>query len=63
MQVLAITETPDRPTIETFIGLHRKGINILVICKKDWKYEFLLKEKGIKTQELIFTKNLIRSEI
>ena len=56
MQVLAITETPDRPTIETFIGLHRKGINILVICKKDWKYEHLLHEEGIRTCELIFSK-------
>ena len=58
MHILAITETPDRPTVETFIGLHERNIQITVICKKDWKYEFLLKEKGIKTQELIFTKKI-----
>jgi len=58
MHILAITETPDRPTVETFIGLHKKNIQITVICKKGWKYESLLKEKGIKTQELIFNKKI-----
>ncbi len=56
MQVLAITETPDRPTIETFIGLHKQNISILVLCKKGWKYEYLLNQQGIETRELNFSK-------
>ena len=39
MRVLAVTETPDRPTIESFIGLKKSNLDISVICKSGWKYE------------------------
>ena len=32
IRVLAVTVNPDRPTTESFIGLHRSGIDITVIC-------------------------------
>ena len=54
MRVLAVTETPDRPTIESFIGLKRSNLDITVICKSGWKYEKLLNENDIETFEIPF---------
>ena len=58
MHILAITETPDRPTVETFIGIHKQNIRITVICKKGWKYEAKLKEEGINTLNLLFSRKI-----
>ena len=58
MHILAITETPDRPTVETFIGIHKQNIRITVICKKGWKYEAKLKEEGINTLNLLFLRTI-----
>ena len=55
MKVLAVTETPDRPTIESFIGLKRSNLDITVICKSGWKYEKLLIENDIETFEIPFS--------
>jgi len=54
MRVLAVTETPDRPTIELFIGLKKNNLDISVICKSGWRYEKLLNENDIETFEIPF---------
>ena len=54
MRVLAVTETPDRPTIESFIGLKKRNVDISVICKSEWKYEKLLNENDIETLDIPF---------
>jgi|TARA_B110000881_G_scaffold99689_1_gene87643 glycosyltransferase involved in cell wall biosynthesis len=58
MHILFITETPDRPTIETFIDLHKRKIQLTVICKKDSEFEYLLIEQGIKIRNLVIKKNI-----
>ena len=58
MHILAITETPDRPTVETFIGIHKQNIRITVICKQGWKYEAKLKAEGIDTLNLLFSRKI-----
>jgi hypothetical protein len=42
----------DRPTIETFIGMHRAGIEITVICPADHPNYQLLENAGVPLLEL-----------
>lgn len=58
MHILFITETPDRPTIETFIGLYKRNIELTVICKKNASNENLLREQGIKIRNLTIKRNI-----
>ena len=32
IKALCITEDPDRPTTATFVGLHRAGVDLTVVC-------------------------------
>ena len=58
MNVLAITESPDRPTVETFIGLYKKNINISVICRSNCEHKTILDQHQIKNFEIIFRRKI-----
>ena len=57
IRVLAVTINPDRPTTESFIGLHRYGIDNTVICKNQYPYYQKLIEAGLPTKDINITKN------
>lgn len=54
---LCITEGADRPTTETFIGMHRAGIDITVICPADHPNHKILSDAGVPTIDLRLTRN------
>ncbi len=58
MNVLAITESPDRPTVETFIGLYKKNINISVICRSNCEHKTILDQHKIKNFEIVFRRKI-----
>ena len=58
IRVLAVTINPDRPTTESFIGLHRSGIDITVICNIQFPYYQKLIDAGIPTLDINLTKNI-----
>lgn len=58
MKVLAITESPDRPTVETFIGLHKKNINISIICRSNCEHKKILDQHQINNFEIIFRRKI-----
>ena len=58
MNVLAITESPDRPTVETFIGLHKKNINISIICRSNCEHKKILDQHQINNFEIIFRRKI-----
>ena len=60
---LCITEGGDRPTIETFIGMHRAGIGITVICPADHPNHKLLADAGVPTLDRRLGKNFDREDI
>jgi glycosyltransferase involved in cell wall biosynthesis len=60
---LCITEGADRPTIETFIGMHRAGIEITVICPADHPNHKILSDAGVPTIDLRLTRNFDKSGI
>ena len=49
---LCITEGGDRPTMETFIGMHRAGIDVTVICPSDHRNHQWLADAGVPTLDL-----------
>ena len=50
--VLCITSHSDRPETETFIGLHRAGIGIEVLCPPSAPHRKRLEEAGVKVSDL-----------
>lgn len=54
---LCVTGGADRPTIETFIGMHRAGIGITVICPADHPNYALLEQAGVPVEDIRFSKN------
>lgn len=54
IRLLSITANPDRPTTETFIGFHRAGVEITVVCPADHPNHRLLLEAGVPTMEMPF---------
>jgi glycosyltransferase involved in cell wall biosynthesis len=52
IKALCITEDPDRPTIATFVGLHRAGVDITVVCPPDADSRTVLAAAGVKLLEL-----------
>ena len=60
---LCITEGGDRPTMETFIGMHRAGIEITVICPADRPTHALLADAGVPTIDLFLQSNFDRADI
>ena len=60
---LCITEGGDRPTIETFIGMHRAGIGITVTCPPDHPNRQLLVDAGVPTIPLQLKHDFDRADI
>ena len=60
---LCITEGGDRPTMETFIGMRRAGIDITAICPADHPNHGLLVEAGVPTLDLRLNRNFDRDDI
>ena len=58
IKTLCITEDPDRPTIATFIGLHRAGIELTVVCPPVSASRAALAAAGVPTLELQFSARL-----
>ncbi|NOX70555.1 MAG: glycosyltransferase family 4 protein [Gammaproteobacteria bacterium] len=58
IRILSITVNPDRPTTETFIGFHRAGLAITVICPSGHRYHPLLVDAGVPTKELFFDRKV-----
>jgi len=54
---LCITEGADRPTIETFIGMHRAGIELTVVCPADHPNHKRLCNAGVAVIDIPLKKN------
>ena len=54
---LCITEGADRPTVATFIGMHRSGIEVTVICPADHPNYQLLSDAGVPLVDIRLNKN------
>ena len=52
IKTLCITEDPDRPTVATFIGLHRAGIDLAVSCPRSTPGHDALTDAGVRLVEL-----------
>jgi glycosyltransferase involved in cell wall biosynthesis len=50
-----MTEDPDRPTIATFIGLHRAGVDLTVVCPSGSASRAALAAAGVATLDLQFS--------
>ena len=57
---LCITEGADRPTVATFIGMHRSGIGMTVVCPSDHPNFRVLEDAGVKVVDIRLTKNFDR---
>lgn len=57
IRVLCIVDGGDRPTIETFIGMHRAGVDVTVICPPDHANHNVLTSAGVPTIDLPIRKN------
>ena len=54
IKALCITEDPDRPTVATFIGMHRAGIDLAVVCpQQHYRHDELI-NAGLKTIPIEF---------
>lgn len=58
-----IVQGKDRPTLALFIGLHRAGIELTVVCPPEHAYYPALVEEGILTVDIRFRRNLDRPAI
>jgi len=60
---LCITESADRPTVQTFIGMHNAGIEITVVCPADHPNNALLHDAGVPTIDIRLQKNFDKDGI
>jgi len=58
LRVLCIVDDSDRPTIETFIGMHRAGIAVTVSCQSESPNSARLAEAGVPMIDLPLRKNI-----
>ncbi|MDJ0917963.1 MAG: glycosyltransferase family 4 protein [Woeseiaceae bacterium] len=54
---LAVTEGADRPTAETFIGMHRRGVDITVVCPPSSLQWQRLVDAGIRVIDIPLKRN------
>ncbi len=57
IRVLAVTEGADRPTTESFIGLHRHGVEITVVCPQAHPNHERLAAAGVPVIDIPLKKN------
>ena len=60
---LCITQGADRPTVASFIGMHRRGIEVTVICPADHPNYAVLVEAGVPVIDMSFRKNFDSADI
>ena len=60
---LCVTSGGDRPTIETFIGMHRAGIDITVISPSDYRFYVLLLDADVPTIDMQLNSNFDRKAV
>lgn len=58
LRVLCIVDDSDRPTIETFIGMHRAGIAVTVSCQSESPNAARLAEAGVPMVDLPLRRNI-----
>lgn len=58
---LCVTEGADRPTIAMFIGMHRSGIDVTVVCPRSHPNFARLESAGVPVIEIPLRKNFDRS--
>lgn len=58
IRILSLTVNPDRPTTETFIGFHRAGLTITVVCPPEHPHHSLLRDAGVPTLDLRFERKI-----
>lgn len=49
---LCVTESADRPTVATFIGMHNAGVEITVVCPSDHANNETLRYAGVPTVDI-----------
>lgn len=54
---LCVTESADRPTVQTFIGMRDAGIDVRVVCPADHPNDAVLRAAGVPTIDIRLTKN------
>ncbi len=60
---LCITESADRPTVQSFIGMKNSGIDITVVCPADHPNNDVLITAGVPTVDIRLPKNFDKAGI
>jgi glycosyltransferase involved in cell wall biosynthesis len=58
-----IVQGNDRPTLAMFIGMHRAGIEVTIVCPPEHPHYRTLVDEGIPTVDIRFRRNLDRPAI
>ena len=58
-----VVQGKDRPTLAMFIGMHRAGIRLTVVCPPEHPHHPRLAAEGIPTVDIRFRKNIDRAAI
>lgn len=58
IKALCITDDPDRPTTATFVGLHRAGVDMTVVCPPGAASRAVLADAGVRLLDLRFRGNV-----
>jgi len=60
---LCVTESADRPTVASFIGMHNAGIDITVVCPTDHPNHKTLTDAGVPTVDIRLPRNFDKDGI
>ncbi len=60
---LCVTESADRPTVATFIGMHEAGIEVTVVCPADHPNNKTLTDAGVPTVDIPLPTNFNKEGI
>lgn len=63
IKALCITEDADRPTVATFIGLERAGVDVSVVCPPDTRLRPVLAEAGVRLVDIALSRRVDRAAI
>jgi glycosyltransferase involved in cell wall biosynthesis len=63
IRTLCITAGADVPTIATFIGMHRSGIDVTVVCPDDHPNHTVLADAGVPTIDIRLDRNFDKDGI
>ncbi|MGI9236739.1 MAG: glycosyltransferase [Woeseiaceae bacterium] len=60
---LCITDSADRPTVASFVGLHNAGIELTVVCPSDHPNNQTLRDAGVPTVDIRLPRNFDKAGI